>query len=163
MYAHGWEEWSMGKISALREASLAREIQDLGVSDLKYLYMGYYVHSCQKMRYKGEYTPSYLLDPEEYSWHSFQCCTPLLDTARYISFTHPPPHTTGQPGVEKPLSPNSSTYYDPLPTSVAGCLDPSTVASSDGFDDIKVATMRGNRILWNPVKAGIPSNIQNCS
>jgi len=24
---------------------------------------GYYIHTCQKMKYKGEYTPSYLLDP----------------------------------------------------------------------------------------------------
>ena len=24
---------------------------------------GYYIHSCQKMVYKGEYSPSYLADP----------------------------------------------------------------------------------------------------
>jgi hypothetical protein len=24
---------------------------------------GYYIHSCQKMKYKGEYSPSYLADP----------------------------------------------------------------------------------------------------
>jgi len=27
------------------------------------LVAGYYIHSCQKMRYKGDYSPSYLLDP----------------------------------------------------------------------------------------------------
>jgi arginyl-tRNA--protein-N-Asp/Glu arginylyltransferase len=26
-------------------------------------YTGYYIHTCAKMRYKGEYGPSYLLDP----------------------------------------------------------------------------------------------------
>jgi len=25
--------------------------------------IGYYVHTCQKMKYKGDYSPSYLLDP----------------------------------------------------------------------------------------------------
>ena len=25
--------------------------------------IGYYVHTCQKMKYKGEYSPSHLLDP----------------------------------------------------------------------------------------------------
>ena len=25
--------------------------------------VGYYIHTCQKMKYKGEYSPSYLLDP----------------------------------------------------------------------------------------------------
>ena len=26
-------------------------------------HIGFYIQSCQKMRYKGEYAPSYLLDP----------------------------------------------------------------------------------------------------
>jgi len=63
----------------LREISLAREIHEAGVSEMRYLYMGeyfharlifgterdigFYIQSCQKMRYKGEYAPSYLLDP----------------------------------------------------------------------------------------------------
>jgi arginyl-tRNA--protein-N-Asp/Glu arginylyltransferase len=26
-------------------------------------YEGFYIYSCQKMRYKGDYSPSYLVDP----------------------------------------------------------------------------------------------------
>lgn len=31
--------------------------------------MGFYIHSCPKMRYKGKLTGSYLLCPEAYTWH----------------------------------------------------------------------------------------------
>ena len=48
----------LGKVGALREIVLAR---DLGVD---YYYLGYYIHSCSKMSYKGEYKPSDLLDPQ---------------------------------------------------------------------------------------------------
>lgn len=43
------------------------------------------------MRYKGEYTPSFLLDPEEYTWHPLEKCIQLLDgpDVRYASFAHP--------------------------------------------------------------------------
>jgi len=38
------------------------------VPSLKYYYMGFYIHSCPKMRYKGKLSPSYLLCPETYEW-----------------------------------------------------------------------------------------------
>ena len=50
--------------------------------------VGFYIHSCPKMRYKGEYLPSYLLDPEEYAWHPLEQWTPLLDNFRYASIAH---------------------------------------------------------------------------
>lgn len=50
---------------------------------------GFYIQSCPKMRYKGEYSPSYLLDPEEYSWHPLDECKPLLSKHRYACFAHP--------------------------------------------------------------------------
>ncbi|OBZ76911.1 WD repeat domain phosphoinositide-interacting protein 3 [Grifola frondosa] len=75
--------------SALRETSLAKEMHDAGVVDMTSLYMGFYVHSCPKMRYKGEYSPSYLVDPEEYTWVPFEVCRPLLDKYRYACFVHP--------------------------------------------------------------------------
>lgn len=30
----------------------------LQLPDLQYYYMGYYIHSCPKMRYKADYSPS---------------------------------------------------------------------------------------------------------
>lgn len=47
----------------MREAALAREMHTAGARGVKSLYLGFYVHSCAKMRYKGEYAPSFLLDP----------------------------------------------------------------------------------------------------
>ncbi|KAI0796566.1 arginine-tRNA-protein transferase [Abortiporus biennis] len=89
IYEQEWDKLSLGKISALRETSLAREIHDAGVESVKYLYMGFYIHSCPKMRYKGDYGPSYLTDPEDYSWHPLEQCKPSLDKNRYACFSHP--------------------------------------------------------------------------
>jgi len=41
------------------------------------------------MRYKGEYTPSFLADPEDFTWHSLKDCVPLLDKYRYATFSRP--------------------------------------------------------------------------
>lgn len=41
------------------------------------------------MRYKGEYAPSYLLDPEEYTWHPLEECRSLLEKYHYAAFAHP--------------------------------------------------------------------------
>ncbi|KAI0832538.1 arginine-tRNA-protein transferase [Trametes gibbosa] len=89
MYEKEWERFSLGKLSALREAALAREIHEAGVEDVKYLYMGFYVHSCPKMRYKGDFSPSYLADPEDYEWYPLEMCRPLLDKYHYACFAHP--------------------------------------------------------------------------
>ena len=35
---------------------------------LHYYYMGFYIHSCHKMRYKADYQPSDLLCPERFCW-----------------------------------------------------------------------------------------------
>ncbi|KAH7887853.1 arginine-tRNA-protein transferase [Phlebopus sp. FC_14] len=89
MYNARWEKYSLGKLSALREAALALEIRGAGVPTMTSLYMGFYIHSCQKMRYKGEYCPSFLADPEEYTWHPLKTCIEILDKYRYATFAHP--------------------------------------------------------------------------
>ncbi|KAI0776001.1 arginine-tRNA-protein transferase [Trametes elegans] len=89
MYEKKWEKFSLGKLSALREASLAKEIHDAGVQRMQYLYMGFYIYSCAKMRYKGDYAPSYLNDPEEYSWFPLEKCRPMLEQYHYACFAHP--------------------------------------------------------------------------
>ncbi|KAG9087102.1 Arginyl-tRNA--protein transferase 1, partial [Ceratobasidium sp. UAMH 11750] len=83
MYAEGWGSWSLGKISAIREATLAKELHDAGADIVDSLYMGFYIHSCPKMKYKGEYDPSYLLDPESYTWHPLKDWIPLLNEHEY--------------------------------------------------------------------------------
>ncbi|KAF8138603.1 arginine-tRNA-protein transferase [Boletus edulis] len=89
MYNAKWEKYSLGKLSALREAALAREISDAGLSSLNALYMGFYIHLCPKMKYKGEYSPSYLADPEDFTWHPLNNCVDLLNKYRYAVFSQP--------------------------------------------------------------------------
>ncbi|PNS16755.1 hypothetical protein CAC42_4719 [Sphaceloma murrayae] len=81
LYHRDVEKWSFGKLSALRESALALE------GDYEYYYMGYYIHSCRKMKYKGDYQPQYLLDPVSYEWHSMSDMKPRLDQTKFVSLS----------------------------------------------------------------------------
>jgi arginine-tRNA-protein transferase len=61
-----WAKWGLGKLGSLQEIALAKRL------GLPYYYMGFYIHDCVKMRYKGQFSPSYLLDPwfTEYNHNS---------------------------------------------------------------------------------------------
>ncbi|KAF1358940.1 arginine-tRNA-protein transferase 1 [Lizonia empirigonia] len=82
LYHSDYEKWQFGKLSALREAALALE------GGYQYYYMGYYIHSCNKMRYKGDYKPQYVLDPESYDWNLLDGdLKSLLDEKAYVSLS----------------------------------------------------------------------------
>ncbi|CAM8892785.1 unnamed protein product [Rhodiola kirilowii] len=74
---------SLGKYSALQEISWVKENQTHCYS-LQYYYLGYYIHSCNKMRYKGRYYPSELLCPLRYKWIPFETAKPQLDKKTYV-------------------------------------------------------------------------------
>ncbi|XP_025096854.1 arginyl-tRNA--protein transferase 1-like isoform X1 [Pomacea canaliculata] len=73
---------SLGTYSALREIAFVREMQKVA-PQLRFYYMGFYIHSCPKMRYKGQFVPSQLLCPETYTWIPIEKCVPKLDISRY--------------------------------------------------------------------------------
>ncbi|QKX61520.1 uncharacterized protein TRUGW13939_08672 [Talaromyces rugulosus] len=93
-------DWGFGKLSALREIVLARE------ENYQHYYMGYYIHSCQKMRYKALYRPQYILgklfppktssthttnqpDPESKTWDPLDGeLSQKLDKRKYVSLSH---------------------------------------------------------------------------
>ena len=77
---------NLGVYSALRELELTRKLFLGDPETFKYYYMGYYIHSCQKMRYKGEYYPSFLLCPESYRFIPIEQCRPKLDVNKYSRF-----------------------------------------------------------------------------
>ncbi|XP_077311502.1 arginyl-tRNA--protein transferase 1 isoform X4 [Lithobates pipiens] len=81
---------SLGVYSALREISFTRELHGKA-ADLCYYYMGFYIYSCPKMRYKGQYKPSQLLCPETFFWVSIEKCIPLLERTKYsrLNNNHP--------------------------------------------------------------------------
>ncbi|KAL7270890.1 Arginyl-tRNA--protein transferase 1 [Rhizina undulata] len=80
MYHEDYAPWSMGKLSGCIEATLAKE------EGYRYYYMGYYIHSCQKMQYKEKFRPSDLLDPENYTWNRLDAgLLEKLDQHRYYA------------------------------------------------------------------------------
>ncbi|XP_065602469.1 arginyl-tRNA--protein transferase 1 isoform X4 [Cyrtonyx montezumae] len=76
---------SLGVYSALREIAFTRQLHEKA-PDLCFYYMGFYIHSCPKMRYKGQYRPSDLLCPETYVWTPIEQCLPLLELSKYSRF-----------------------------------------------------------------------------
>ncbi|SPQ95070.1 unnamed protein product (mitochondrion) [Plasmodiophora brassicae] len=77
---------SLGVYSALHEISMATEAH-ASLRDLKFYYLGYYIHTCPKMRYKAQFPPTQVLCPERYTWHSLEQCLPALDTSAYVVFS----------------------------------------------------------------------------
>jgi len=76
---------SLGTYASLREISLTRSLHG-HASALQYYYMGFYIHTCPKMRYKASYNPSFLLCPEVYTWHPVDECKARLDRRSYCRF-----------------------------------------------------------------------------
>ena len=83
---------SPGVVSALYEVAYTRMLHSL-IPSLEIYSMGYYVHSCQKMRYKGQYSPSFLLCPETYRWQPIEKCLPKLDRSKYARLEDEEGHT----------------------------------------------------------------------
>jgi len=101
MYHQDYSRWSFGKLSACREAALARE------GGYRYYYMGFYIHSCPKMWYKRDYGPCHLLDPETYTWNLFDAgLANLLDKSKYVGASTIQAKASGKGGTtEAPESP----------------------------------------------------------
>ncbi|KAK8039785.1 Arginine-tRNA-protein transferase [Apiospora rasikravindrae] len=62
LYHESIHKWQPGKLGALREIALAME------DGYRWWYPGYYIHTCPKMKYKMDYTPQYLLEPDTLQW-----------------------------------------------------------------------------------------------
>ncbi|OTF78789.1 arginyl-tRNA-protein transferase 1-like protein, partial [Euroglyphus maynei] len=76
---------NLGVYSALNEIAMVRKFNRI-LHDLKYYYMGYYIHQCPKMRYKAKYLPSDLLCSETNRWFSIESCVKKLDKNKYARF-----------------------------------------------------------------------------
>lgn len=71
---------------------------------MKDYYMGFYIHSCPKMSYKGSYTPSFLLCPERLTWVPLELCRPVLDAHKYARLSdllEPPQQIQTSGGIQK--------------------------------------------------------------
>jgi arginine-tRNA-protein transferase len=77
MYHPSYSYLSLGTFGALREIGWTQYLAQ-SLTDLKYYYMGYYIHSCAKMRYKAQYKPSDLLCPVSITFSVLNIITCLI-------------------------------------------------------------------------------------
>lgn len=78
-YDPRYQHLSLGVYSALREIQLAREY------GVPYYVMGFYIHTCPKMRYKAQFRPCELLCPTTFQarWWRWSPPLPLRTGARF--------------------------------------------------------------------------------
>ena len=72
---------NLGTYSSLREIELVRRLHKHNPT-IRYYYMGFYIHSCVKMRYKGNINASYLLCPETFIFHDYKWCKANFDLSK---------------------------------------------------------------------------------
>jgi arginyl-tRNA--protein-N-Asp/Glu arginylyltransferase len=72
---------SPGVLSALKEIEWVRQVA-ASVPELEYYYMGYYIHTCPKMKYKGDFKPSEILCDETKHWVLAETAQAVLDAAQ---------------------------------------------------------------------------------
>ncbi|KAM0335258.1 hypothetical protein ACHAQA_000302 [Verticillium albo-atrum] len=82
LYHESIHTFMPGKLGALQEIALAAE------GGYRYWYPGFYIHSCPKMRYKIDYLPQYILDPESLTWDLLdKPILDLLDKKAFVSYS----------------------------------------------------------------------------
>ena len=82
IYHESVHQYGFGKLGALREIALAKE------GGYRWWYAGFYIHSCVKMRYKGDYSPQYMLDPDSYDWDLLDAgLKKKLDDRKFVSLS----------------------------------------------------------------------------
>lgn len=79
-YDPDFAKLSPGVLSAVKETNLVR-LSASTYPSMKYYYMGFYIHSCPKMRYKGGFKPSELLCDETKTWIPVEEAQARLDAS----------------------------------------------------------------------------------
>ncbi|KAM7534587.1 hypothetical protein Aperf_G00000115181 [Anoplocephala perfoliata] len=136
----------LGTYSALREIAFVRSLHRTyggtvpAYADFTQYYMGYYIQSCVKMRYKAAFKPSFLICPETYTWVPIERCQRLLADRKYTRFA--------EDDVAQPPSSDANSVVILLPNSpqLKSMLQPSKFTEED---DVIVTTLEavGDRIL----------------
>lgn len=102
-YSPAYGHLSLGSLSALHEIAHTASLTPT-CPDLRYYYMGYYIHTCPKMSYKGSYAPSELLCEATQTW------VPLSDAvARLLPGGRAPVEV--RPAVARDAEPNCGARF----------------------------------------------------
>ncbi|KAI8475389.1 MAG: arginine-tRNA-protein transferase [Monoraphidium minutum] len=97
-----------GKLSALLE-----------IEWLAYYYMGFYIHTCPKMRYKADYAPSELLCPEALAWVRIDpAVLAALDQQPFVALSRLPGARTC-PNLALPAPAAAAAAAPPAPAAAA--------------------------------------------
>ncbi|KAG5951971.1 hypothetical protein E4U53_001921 [Claviceps sorghi] len=82
LYHESIHKHAPGKLGALHEIALALEQGN------QWWYPGYYIHNCPKMRYKIDYSPQFILDPNSLCWDPLDSTVlSLLDRKPFVSLS----------------------------------------------------------------------------
>merc|ERR1712098_874445 len=98
-YDPDYQFLSLGTLTSLLEICLVRKLSASFPTITNY-YLGFYIHNCVKMRYKGKYSPSFLLCPETFSWQTLEVSRPLLDHSAYSRLDTDKSRTDGEAVIE---------------------------------------------------------------
>jgi arginine-tRNA-protein transferase len=141
VYHQDFEKWSFGKLSALREAALALE------GGYEFYYMGYYIHNCVKMRYKGDYKPQYVLDPETYGWNPLEGeVRELMAQQKYVSLSREHSHKKGEEGTSYLLDTPVEVAADPedlFQWNMPGMMSAADVEAKVDLDKMRIHISKG--------------------
>jgi arginine-tRNA-protein transferase len=163
VYHQDFEKWSFGKLSAVREACLALQ------QGYEYYYMGYYIHSCKKMKYKADYEPQYVLDLHSLKWDPLDdAMRDLMSNRKYASLSLELSRKERGNEVEPSSQEDESPYVEPLDAmeayvsgaslldlSVPGVLNADQVREQIDLDTIKI---RLNDTTFETQVSRIPRN-----
>lgn len=82
LYHESVHKYTPGKLGAVYEIALAME------EGYRWWYPGFYIHNCPKMRYKIDYSPQYILDPQALSWDPLDKeALSILDRKPFVSLS----------------------------------------------------------------------------
>ncbi|KAL7944609.1 arginine-tRNA-protein transferase [Trichoderma barbatum] len=116
LYHESVHAFAPGKLGALYEIALAVE------EGYRWWYPGFYIHSCPKMKYKIDYGPQYILDPDTLDWRLLdKTILDILGRDTYTSFSTALGEDVSDTSKEHPI----------VSTSISGGEDPGMSTSLD--------------------------------
>ncbi|KAI5928282.1 arginine-tRNA-protein transferase [Camillea tinctor] len=151
LYHESIHKWSPGKLGALREIALAAE------GGYRWWYSGFYIHTCPKMRYKINFSPQQILDPNRLEWLDLTSdILAKFDEHGYLNLAKTSHEQESlQPGENSPIEPEDqrSNALDSkddecdeeislLNSNMPGILSIEEISSID-FDSILIRLNRG--------------------
>jgi len=79
-----------GVFTAIREIELIQEFQKNLDNKFKYYVMGFYIHTCPKMKYKGDYFPTELLCPVTLIFTDLNKVLIMIESNKYVKISDNP-------------------------------------------------------------------------